>query len=309
MTRSALFAVFLATLVLAAAACTPAEQASQDGATPTQKPSDVLAVGEDEIQGAFSMIVMAHTTSFAGTEVGQEQQPNPWDGSTDGGPYRYAAIPCNEDAPLNNISGDLPTFNTLVEGSRVPASTRAHPLEFSVSEGEGGTMQIEGTLQLTVCQLRPGVTPDPDPVPDAEKHKIRFDWTAQAEEGTAETIVWRGSFDIVGGTGPYEDLQGGGDLSGYFFCFAPEGCEEIGEYRDVQFVMSGTYEVPSDALDQAQAQPTAAAEDEAAEPTEDTATESSTETGQQESEPATQDATEEPTEPVEPTEATDEPTE
>lgn len=298
MIRTTLLAGLVATLLIAAAACAPEDQETQDAAAPTEGATDVLNVGEDEIQAAFSMIVMAHTTSFGGTDVEEEQQPNPWDGSADGGPYRYAAIPCNEDAPLNNISGDLPTFNTLVEGSRVPASTRAHPLEFEVSEGDDGAMQLDGTLELTVCQLRPGVTPDPDPVPDAEKHKIRFDWTAQAEEATAESIVWRGSFDIAGGTGPYEELEGDGELAGYFFCFAPEGCETIGEYRDVQFAMSGVYQVPADAIDEAQAQPSPAAEDDTSEPTEEAATESETEPIEEETTPA-EDATEVSTEPTE----------
>jgi hypothetical protein len=68
---------------------------------------------------------------------------------------------------------------------------------------------------------------------------------------TPENILWRGTFEIVGGTGPYEQLRGDGTIAGYFFCFAPEGCEEIGEFRDVQFAMNGTYTVPAEAVQQA----------------------------------------------------------
>ena len=229
----------------------PAPDAAPPAADAAADP--VLQQGDEEIHGSFSMLVMAHTTSYVGTDVGQEQQPNPWDGGEGEGPYRYAAIPCNEDAPLNNISGDLPTFNTLIPGSRVPASTRAHPLEFEVSAGDDGQAQLEGTLDLTVCQLRPGVTPDPDPVQDAEKDRIRFRWTARAAEATDETVVWRGTVEIAGGTGPYEQLTGEGDIAGYFFCFAPEGCEELGEFRDVQFTMAGTYSAPAAAIEEATA--------------------------------------------------------
>ncbi len=220
----------------------------------------VLDVGDDEIRGSFSMVLMAHTTPYAGADL-EEQEPNPWDGGTGEGPYRYASIPCKEDAPVNNISSDLPSFNTLIPGSRVPSSARAHPFEFDVAEGENGATELQGTLELTVCQLRPGVTPNPDPIPDPEKDRIRFEWTAQAEEASPESILWRGSFQIVGGTGPYEDLRGEGRIAGYFFCFAPEGCAELGEFRDAQFTLGGTYQVPAEAVDQAQTQPSEGADD------------------------------------------------
>lgn len=290
-----LYACLVVVLLLSAAACQPGDDADESVETrPTATETGVvLDQGDDEVHGAFSMVVMAHTTSYAGTDVEQEQESNPWDGGTDAGPYRYAAIPCNQDAPLNNISGDLPTFNTLIPGSRVPASTRAHPLEFDVSEGDDGEMELEGTLDLTVCQLRPGVTPDPDPVPDPEKDRIRFEWTARAAEASQESVVWRGEFRIVGGTGRYEDLSGEGEIAGYFFCFAPEGCEEIGEFRDVQLTMAGTYDVPTEALEAASPQPTAEADEATDEPTE---TEEPTEAATDEpTEEATDEVTEEPT--------------
>lgn len=261
MTRSRLAVnLVLASSLLLGACGTEDEEPAAEGPPATTAPDapdaaeeggPILQRDEDEIRGSFSMIEMAHTTPYAGAAV-EEQQPNPWDGTAQGeGPYRYAAIPCTGNAPVNNISGDLPTFNSLIEGSRVPASTRAHPLEFEVAEGDDGVMQLEGTLELTVCQLRPGVTPDPDPVPDPEKDRIRFEWTAQAVEATSETVVWEGSLEIVGGTGPYEQLRGQGTIAGYFFCFAPEGCAELGEFRDVQFTMSGNYTVPAEAVEQA----------------------------------------------------------
>jgi hypothetical protein len=257
MSRKSLPGCLVMALALLATACSSSEQAAEDAQGSVAAQADagpVLEQDEDEVRGSFSMLEMAHTTAYEGTDVEEEQQPNPWDGGVEvEGPYRYAAIPCNENAPLNNISGDLPTFNTLVPGSRVPASTRAHPLEFEVVEGDDGETELQGTLELTVCQLRPGVTPDPDPTPDPEKERIRFEWSARADEATEESIVWRGTFDIVGGTGPYEELSGEGEIAGYFFCFAPEGCAELGEFRDVQFAMNGTYQVPSEAVEQAAA--------------------------------------------------------
>jgi hypothetical protein len=253
MSRRSLWAGLILASGLMASACTNGEPATAPGSleqAPNEAGGPLLQQGANEVRGAFSMVSMAHTKEYAGAGVG-EQQPNPWDGGQGEGPYRYAAIPCTGNAPVNNISGDLPTFNGLVTGSRVPVSTRAHPLEFEVTEGDDGELQLEGTLELTVCQLRPGVTPDPDPVPDAEKDRIRIEWTAQAVEATEETAVWQGTLELVGGTGPYEELRGEGTIAGYFFCFAPEGCAELGEFRDVQFTMAGSYTVPAEAVEQA----------------------------------------------------------
>lgn len=251
------------TLVIAAAlfaaACQGDAGADGDSAQPTGADSTgwIVERDEEEIRGSFSMVAMAHTTSYGG--AGIEQEARPWDGTAEtGGPYRYAAIACSENAPVNNISSDLPSFNTMIPGSRIPASTRSHPLQFDVVEGEGGELQLKGSIELTVCQLRPGVTPDPDPVPDAEKDRIQFEWTADFDEATAESVVWRGQFQIAGGTGPYEDLAGDGTIAGAFLCFAPEGCEELGEFRDVQYSLIGTYRVPTDALDESAATAAAA---------------------------------------------------
>jgi hypothetical protein len=260
MSRSTIFLSLALTAGLLATGCAsgddPAESQAGGGSRPAQGGAEdpgvgpVLQQGEEEVRGSFSLVAMAHTTPYAGADL-EEQQPNPWDGGVEGeGPYRYAAIPCTGDAPVNNISGDLPTFNALVPGSRVPASTRAHPLEFTVTEGDDGEMQLEGTLELTVCQLRPGVTPDPDPVPDPEKDRISVEWTAQAVEAAEETVVWQGPLEIVGGTGRYEQLRGEGTIAGYFFCFAPEGCAELDEFRDVQFTMSGSYTAPTEAVEE-----------------------------------------------------------
>ncbi len=191
--------------------------------------------------GNFSVMQMVHTTAYNSGEV---QDPVPWNGTDAGGPFRYAGIPCTGNAPVNNIATNLTTYNSRLPGSRSPASTRMHPLEFTV-DTSGGTTRLSGSNTMTVCQLRGGARSNPDPVPDAEKAKIFFDWTAEAVRTSAEEVSWAGTFTITGGTGEYADLRGSGDISGYFFCFAPEGCTSLGQYRDGQFAMSGTFADPA----------------------------------------------------------------
>jgi hypothetical protein len=214
------------------------------GATVVVTPSSAAAQAAG-VEGAFSLIQMVHTTSApSGGTV--PVSPNAWDGASSGGPFRYSGIPCNGNAPVNNIATDLTTYNTRLPGSRSPASTRMHPLEFDATpEGPPGTFKLAGRTTLTVCQLQGGPTPTPDPVPDPSKDRITFTWTAIAEKISTEEVRWSGSFTLTGGTGVYEDLTGQGRISGYFFCFDAQGCASLGQYRDGQLVMQGTYRDPT----------------------------------------------------------------
>ncbi len=191
------------------------------------------------VQGTFSLVQMVHTTTYNDGEV---QSAAPWNGEDTGGPFRYASIPCSGNAPVNNISTDLTTYNSRLPGSRSPASTRSHPLEFNVVKA-GDTTRLEGKETLTVCKLGGGRTTDD--VADADRSKIFFDWQAEVLKTSPEEMSWTGTFTITGGTGEYADLTGSGIIGGYFFCFAPEGCANLGEFRDGQFTMQGNYADPS----------------------------------------------------------------
>lgn len=197
------------------------------------------------IRGHFSLVNMVHTTEYQGQDLGTNE-PQPWNGRRrTGGPFIYAGIACSGNAPINNVATDLTTYNTRLAGSRSPASTRSHPLKFRVVRNKQGALRLRGLITFTVCQLKPGPTPTPDPVADAEKPKIYVRWKANFRKRSAEEVSWWGSFRIRRGTGIYEDLTGSGEISGYFFCFAPEGCETLGEFRDGQYTMSGTFADPT----------------------------------------------------------------
>lgn len=197
------------------------------------------------MKGHFSLFNMVHTTQYQGQDLGTKE-PQPWSGARKaGGPFIYAGIACSGNAPVNNISTDLTTYNSRLPASRSPASTRSHPFKFRVVRNDDGHLRLRGRITFTVCQLRGGPTPTPDPVPDAEKPKIYVGWNAKFRKRSAEEVSWWGSFRIRGGTGMYEDLTGAGEITGYFFCFAPEGCETLGEFRDGQYTMSGSFADPT----------------------------------------------------------------
>ncbi len=180
-------------------------------------------------QGSFGLAAMVHTPNWPSADV------QPWDGTSDG-EFVYRAIPCAGNAPLNNISSNLPTYNSLIPGSRSPASTRAQPFRFKVVN-----RVMAGSISLIVCKLGPG--PTNDGKPDTERDRITVDFHATADRRTDEETTFDGTFTIIGSTGRYAQLTGSGTIHGYLMCFDPKGCAEgnQGRFRDMQFVLEGTF--------------------------------------------------------------------
>lgn len=213
-------------------------------------PAAAQAQPERPAEGRFSLVMMVHTT---GNQFGNTPGPlpgvNPWDGRRQiGDVFAYRSIPCTGNAPVNNISTDLTTYNARVEGSRVPASVRAHPFAFRLVRTRAG-MRMRGYIEFVACKMGPGVVAAPDPLPDNQKPRIRARFTAEYERLNAETVHFDGSFKLRGGTQRYEGLTGSGNISGYFLCFAPEGCAAGGgRLLDGQFTMQGTYADPTPQL-------------------------------------------------------------
>lgn len=204
---------------------------------------------EGEYDHVFNLIAMSHTSPETVRGLAIEVETTPWDGQSTDGPFSYASAPCSEDAPINNVSSNLPSLNTQLEGSRSPASTRLHPFEFDIDDIEDGAGEMSGTITVTVCHPRFGVTPDPDPVPDEDKDHIVFDFTASFRQPTVEETTYSGTFEVREATGPYEGLQASGQVAGYLMCLGPEPCEQRGEFRDAQVAMIGTYEPPEGAVE------------------------------------------------------------
>ena len=199
------------------------------------------------MSGKFSLIMMVHTSDGGyGTLPGV----NPWNGSLHpGAHYVYRSIPCSGDAPLNNISSDLPSFEGRVPGSRSPSSLRAHPFAFRLHKTKTQGWRMIGAIKLTVCQLKGGPTFKFDPITDELKPKITVNFDAAPRRITPEILHFDGTFKLSGGTQRYHALTGAGKISGYLFCFAVKGCQATGgRYLDGQFVMQGDYADPTPQL-------------------------------------------------------------
>ena len=193
-----------------------------------------LATYAQGVQGDFGLAAMVHTPNWP-----NNADVAPWDGKSNG-EFVYRAIPCSGNAPMNNISSNLPTYNSLIPGSRSPASTRSHPFRFQSNNGK-----LTGSINLTVCKLGSG--PTNDNLPDADRDSILINFQADSSQRTPEENVFSGSFTIVGGKGRYAKLKGEGKIRGYFMCFDPKGCAQgnQGLLRDMQYVLEGTFSDPA----------------------------------------------------------------
>ena len=187
------------------------------------------------VRGRFHLLGMAHTIDWP-----DRKDVAPWDGKSEG-EYIYWAIPCSGNAPINNLSSNLPSYNSLIPGSRSPASTRSHPFRFNVTN-----KRMSGSIDLTVCKLAPG--PTGDATVDADRDHISISFQAHTNRQAAAEVVFSGSFSITGGTGRYLQLSGEGSIQGSFMCLHPTG--EAGTappimLRDLQYALLGTFADPA----------------------------------------------------------------
>lgn len=196
------------------------------------------------VRGNFAFQGMMHTARGGNRLPGV----NPWDGRSSGR-FAYRSIPCSGNAPVNNLSSNLPSYNSRVRGSRSPSSTRIHPLRFSVVRSKSGRREMRGRITLTVCKLDQGPTADPDPVPDVAKPKIRILFSAPFRRENTDVVRFNGRFRITSGTQRYDDLTGSGTIAGYLFCYDQGGCaSQGGHYQDGQLSMQGSYADPTPEL-------------------------------------------------------------
>ncbi len=194
------------------------------------------------VSGEFQLLAMVHSTD---AQDENRLVATPWNGRSDGS-FSYRSRPCTANAPVNNLSSNLPSYNGRVSGSRLPSSTRLLPFSFRVLRTRKGTPVLGGTADIVVCQLASGPTPNPDPIPDAQKPRIRIAFKVPYRRHSTESTSYGGTFRIVSGTGRYEDLTGSGTIQGNFFCLGARRCEQRGGAQfDGQVTLQGTYRDPT----------------------------------------------------------------
>ena len=190
---------------------------------------------EEGLSGQMSLSVHSHSSQFTDTLF----QTNPLDyPATEGDQFSYSSIPCSRPAPFNDRSLE---FNPDYPGIEDPASTR-HFVEGTITsvDENGRTGTIEGTITTILC------------VDGQEsEHTITTAFEGRFVE-TPNGLRIVGTYEIVDGTGVFEDLEGDGRITGTITCLpstlerqAAESCAELGVYSDAVFQLHGSFEDPT----------------------------------------------------------------
>lgn len=187
----------------------------------------------DEARGGFSLSV--HTHSTPGTLFPTDRLEIPY---REGDRFAYSAIPCSRRAPVNDVALE---FNPDYPGIDDPAPVR-HLIEGTVTEtsGDGKHGTIEGTLTTVLC------------VNGEEADRIVFAYEGRFVRVSDNELRVTGTYDVVSGTGRFQDLEGHGSIKGVLTCLSfmldrlgAESCEDVGAFTDAVFRLKGTYSDPT----------------------------------------------------------------
>ena len=191
---------------------------------------------ESGLSGQMSLSVHAHSSQFTDTLFGTNPLDYP---VTEGDQFSYSSIPCSRPAPFNDRSL---SFNPDYPGIEDPASTR-HFIEGTITDLDesGRTGTIEGTITTILC-----VDGEESESTITTAFEGRFVQTSDNEL----RIV--GNYEIVDGTGIFEDLEGSGRIRGSLTCLpgtlertGAESCAELGVFSDAVFQLRGSFEDPT----------------------------------------------------------------
>ncbi|MDQ4132934.1 MAG: hypothetical protein M3179_06925 [Actinomycetota bacterium] len=165
--------------------------------------------------------------------------------------FLYSTITCASPFPPWNSFGLQ--FTPDYPGVTDPASVR-HEFEGTVTQGSGNRGAVAGTIISYLCQN--GVRTD----------QIRLAFRAQFAPTTATSVplagggpvpttgglAFSGGANIIGGTGRFADMRGGGNLIGQFTCLAStlqrnnvQSCSQLGAFSEVPFQVRGNFFDPT----------------------------------------------------------------
>ncbi|HEX2046499.1 MAG TPA: hypothetical protein VHF27_01965 [Acidimicrobiales bacterium] len=165
--------------------------------------------------------------------------------------FLYSTITCASPfPPFNNVGLH---FDPDYPGISDPASVR-HEFQGMVTHGSGDRGAIQGTITSYLC------------VGGARADQIVVAFQAEFFPTSATSVpligggpvrttgglAFSGGGRIIGGTGRFADLQGGGSLSGQFTCLpgtlqrnGASSCAALGAYSEAPFQLRGDFYDPT----------------------------------------------------------------
>ncbi|MDP8928482.1 MAG: hypothetical protein M3O70_07890 [Actinomycetota bacterium] len=192
--------------------------------------------------GGFSLTVHSHSSEFGGGPGGApllrpDTEPLPFP-ITEGG-FSYSSVACDDPARFNDVALN---FNPDYPGIEDPASVR-HIVEGTATEVDKPDMTgtVEGTITTFLCEGGQ----EGDEIHIAYEGRFR-------QVSDNEARLTGTTFEIIGGTGRFADLEGQGSMTGSFTCLpgvleraGAASCAELGAFSDAVFRLRGNYQDPT----------------------------------------------------------------
>ena len=212
--------------ILAASAITAPGLAQQTGAA---------ADGRDAARGGIDMTVHSHTAGLRGPGgaplLADETDPLSFPVREER--FSYSSVPCETSAPFNDVALE---FNPDYPGLDDPVKTRfLVDGEVTDVSKSGRKADVEGTITAFICEN------------GDEGDQIEFAYDAKLHVRSDNLAELRGTFDIVGGTGRFEDIDGQGSIAGRLTCLdrvlervGAENCADYGAFTDAVFFRGPT---------------------------------------------------------------------
>lgn len=209
--------------------------------TATAQPDDSSEGARHEARGSFAVQEgRAHTEQFgspSGAPTLFDTDPLAFS-FEEGDTFAYSSITCDRPAPFND---DSLIFRPGYPGIESPADAR-YLLEGTVTDTRSDDRGfIEGTFIIVLCE------------DGEESDQIVVDYQGRLMRTSDNDAVIRGAqFQVVDGTGRFEDISGRGSLQGRLTCLPPvlerhdaDSCEDLGAFSDAAFNLRGNFHDPT----------------------------------------------------------------
>ena len=179
---------------------------------------------EEGLQGGFQMTVHTHSSNPSTLQFPVELLPFDFE---EGDTFAYSSRTCDRRAPFNDLGLNfLPDYEGVDDDADGTAPVR-HQVAGVIAEDNGRTGTIEGTITTVLCTDEPNIADR-----TATENTIVTEFVARYRLVSDDQLQIIGRYEIVGGTGLFEDLEGHGSIRGVLTCLGAPVCAEVGSFTD-----------------------------------------------------------------------------
>lgn len=140
---------------------------------------------------------------------------------TEGSTFSYSSRQCELSAPFNQVGLN---FNPPYPGFDNPVPVR-HRARDTIVSGDAEKGTIEGIITTVICETRNGVQTE-------SEHSIITAFRGHYRLISPDEARITGSYEILGGTGTFENLTGHGSIQASLTCLGDATCAQLSHFTD-----------------------------------------------------------------------------